>query len=152
MNTITQYISKIVPHVWNIGGVVYNNNNLISQINDEKDRQSQSSSVGIITASEYLRANSNVEQCGTFNLNNTNASICKTTNWIYNIIPSGNLLWTISYNASTSGSDVFALNNDGMVANVASLSTYAVFLALYLTSDITLLGDGSEGNPYVINN
>ena len=51
MNTITQYISKIVPHVWNIGGVVYNNNNLISQINDEKDRQSQSSSVEIITAS-----------------------------------------------------------------------------------------------------
>ena len=88
----------------------------------------------------------------TFNLNNTNASICKTTNWIYNIIPSGNLLWTISYNASTSGSDVFALNNDGMIANVASLSIYAVFLSLYLTSDITLLGDGSEGNPYVINN
>ena len=63
MNTITQYISKIVLHVWNIGGVVYNNNNLISQINDEKDRQSQSSSVGMITVSEYLRANSNVEQC-----------------------------------------------------------------------------------------
>ena len=63
MNTITQYISKIVPHVWNIGGVVYNNNNLISQINDEKDRQSQSSSVEIITASEYIRANTNIEQC-----------------------------------------------------------------------------------------
>ena len=152
LNTITQDSSKIVPHVWNIGGVVYNNNNLISQINDEKDRQSQSSSVGMITASEYLRANSNVEQCGTFNLNNTNASICKTTNWIYNIIPSGSFLWTISYNASTSGSDVFALNNDGMVANVASLSAYAVSPSLYLTSDITLLGDGSEGNPYMITN
>ena len=40
-----------------------------------------SGKIGLITASEYLKANSNLEQCGTYNTNQSNASICKTTNW-----------------------------------------------------------------------
>ena len=43
----------------------------------------------MITASEYLRANPNTEQCGNLSINNTNKSTCKTTNWMYNIVPFG---------------------------------------------------------------
>ena len=60
--------------------------------------------IGLITASEYLRENSYLEQCGTYNANQSNVSICKTTNWttindewftITPIINTSNHLWMI---------------------------------------------------------
>ena len=59
--TITTNQDKIVSHTWSIGGVTSGNSDLADQINDENGTQSQSASVGMITASEYLRANSNIE-------------------------------------------------------------------------------------------
>ena len=150
--TITVNQDKIVSHTWSIGGVTYNTD-LADQINDENGTQSQSVSVGMITASEYLRANNNTEQCGNMNINNTNSTTCFTTNWMYNILPSESYLWTISPSASLSGS-VFYVSGyvsaaGSLNSNVAYFSFY-VSPVLYLGSDITLTGDGSEGNPYVI--
>ena len=150
--TITTNQDKIVSHTWSIGGVTYNTD-LADQINDENGTQSQSVSVGMITASEYLRANNNTEQCGNMNINNTNSTTCFTTNWMYNILPSESYLWTISPSASLSGS-VFYVSGyvsaaGSLNSNVAYFSFY-VSPVLYLGSDITLTGDGSEGNPYVI--
>ena len=151
--TITTNQDKIVSHTWSIGGVTYNNTDLADQINDENGTQSQSVSVGMITASEYLRANNNTEQCGNMNINNTNITTCFTTNWMYNIVPSGGLLWTISPNASGS-STVFMVNgwigDAGRLTSSRARSSNGVAPVLYLGSDITLTGDGSEGNPYVL--
>ena len=61
--TVTTNADKIVSHTWSIGGVTYNNTDLSGQIADENGTQSQSTNVGMITASEYLRANTNTEQC-----------------------------------------------------------------------------------------
>ena len=77
--TITTNKDKIVSHTWSIGGVTYNNNDLSEQINVENGVQSQSVNVGMITVSEYLRANNNTEQCGNLSINNTNRAICLTT-------------------------------------------------------------------------
>ena len=151
--TITTNQDKIVSHTWSIGAVTWNNSDLAGQIADENGTQSQSASVGMITASEYLRANTNIEECENMSINNTNHSTCKTTNWMYNIVPSGVSLWTISPNASDS---FFAFFVDGRASyagyvmdNNVGISS-GVSPALYLSSDITLIGDGSQGNPYVI--
>ena len=150
--TITVNNDKIVSHTWSIGGVTYNNTDLAGQINDENGTQSQNASVGMITASEYLRANTNTEQCENMSINNTNRTTCLTTNWMYNIVPSGGYLWTISPSASD-GFSVFRVN--GTTSLAGSLfddngNDRGVSPVLYLTSDITLTGDGSSGNPYVI--
>ena len=151
--TITINKNKIVSNTWSIGGVSLNNSDLAGQINDENGTQSQNASVGMITASEYLRANTNTEQCENMSINNTNRTTCLTTNWMYNIVPSGGYLWTISPSASRSYS-VFIVNG---IAGYAGRLDYSgadrssgVSPVLYLTSDITLTGDGSSGNPYVI--
>ena len=120
---------------------------------NENGTQSQSSSVGTITASEYLRANTNKEQCENMSINNTNRTTCLTTNWMHNIVPSGDYLWTISPGTSSSRS---VFNVDGVSINAGRLDYFSagnsddVSPVLYLTSDITLTGDGSSGNPYVI--
>ena len=150
--TITTNQDKIVPHTWSIGGVTYNNSDLADQINDENGTQSQSASVGMITLSEYLRANTNTEQCGNFSLNNSNYSTCKTTDWMFNIVPSNDYLWTISPYASSSSS-IFRVNgNDtaGWLGSNYAKDSRGVSPAVYLSSDITLTGDGSSSNPYVI--
>lgn len=153
--TITTNQDKIMSHTWNIGEVTSGNSDLAGQINDENGTQSQSASVGMITASEYLRANPNTEQCGNLSINNTNKSTCKTTNWMYNIVPSGGDLWTISPSASYSDF-VFSVHgisyNAGSVTNYTASISFGVSPVLYLNSDITLTGDGSQGNPYVITN
>ena len=154
--TITANQDKIVPHTWSIGEVTSSNRDLAGQIADENGEQSQSASVGMITVSEYLRANTNTEQCGNLSINNTNKTTCLTTNWMYSIVPSaGGNLWTISPNASYSGL-VFYVNGNtstaGHVSNDFASDSYGVSPVLYLKSDITLIGDGSQGNPYVITN
>ena len=151
--TITTNQDKIVSHTWSIGGVTSSNTDLADQINDENGTQSQSVSIGLITASEYLRANNNTEQCGNMNINNTNRTTCFTTNWMYNIVPSDGYLWTISPDAS-SGFLVFSvggyIRNAGRLSSGNANNSIDVSPVLYLGSDITLTGDGSEGNPYVI--
>lgn len=154
--TITENQDKIVPHTWSIGGVSSGNNDLADQINDENGTKSQPASVGLITVSEYLRANTNTEECGNLSLNNGNYSTCKTTDWMFNIVPSNDYLWTISPSASIS-STVFGVNgsnNAGNVRNVNAHNSLAVSPVLYLSSDITLTGEGTgtSGDPYVITN
>ena len=154
--TITTNQDKIVSHTWSIGGVTLDNSDLAGQIAAENGTQSQSASVGMITASEYLRANTNTEQCGNLSINNTNYTTCKTTNWMYSIVPSGvgGYLWTISPRVSNSTS-VFCV--DGNTYSDPGSLTYdtanysrAVSPVLYLSSDITLTGDGSSANAFQI--
>ena len=152
--TITTNQDKIVSHTWSIGGVTYGNSDLADQINDENGTQSQSASVGMITVSEYLRANTNTEQCGNLSINNTNYTTCKTTNWMYSIVPSNGYLWTISPIGSNSYS-VFCVRGDTSIAgrlyySSASLSS-GVSPVLYLSSDISLSGSGTAEDPYRIN-
>ena len=151
--SITTNQDKVVSHTWSIGGVTSNNSDLAGQIAVENGTQSQSVSIGMITASEYLRANTNTEECGNLSLNNTNRTTCKTTNWMNNIVPSGSYLWTISPAASSSAS---VFNVSGFASNAGTLSSSFVNIscgfspAVYLSSDITLTGDGSQGNPFTI--
>ena len=151
LSSITTNQDKIVSHTWSIGKVISDNNDLAGQIADENGTQSQSMSIGMITASEYLRANTNIEECGNLSLNNTNKATCLTTNWIYNIVSSGDLLWTISPCANISN-EVFLVNSSGSMDVEIPGFSFHFTSTLYLTSDITLIGDGSQGNPYVIAN
>ena len=156
LSTITTNQDKIVSHTWSIGGVTSNNSDLAGQIAGENGTQSQSVSVGMITVSEYLRANTNIEECGNLSINNENGTTCLTTNWMYNIVSSGGYLWTISPLATYSNYVFYvtsvAWGPGGVVVDFANYSNHSVSPVLYLNSDITLTGDGSQGNPYVITN
>ena len=162
----------IVNHNFEIGTIT-DNNDLQDQISDEKSNLWEGK-VGLITVSEYLKANSNQTSCGTFNTNNSNSAICKNTNWLFN---NANF-WTIS--ASGVGDDnttTYYIKTDGTVkgGNVAGGSgvtgggvvvesdtstesentnndKYGVRPSLYLSSDITLSGSGTSQDPYIITN
>ena len=152
LNSISANKDIIVPKTWSIGGVT--SNDLNAQITEENKTKSSETSVGLIRTSEYLRANSNKEKCGTINTNNTNKSTCLTTNWMYNSIPENGKLWTITpYNENNSVFDIE--NNNANAGNIGGLivnSNYEVNISpvLNISPDITLTGMGTESEPYKI--
>ena len=146
LESITVNKEKIVPSTLSIGAVTWDNNDLAGQIANENGTQSQSANVGLITVSEYLRANTNKEECGNFSLNNDNYSTCKTTNWLFK----GTGYLTISPFADYSFS-VFCVSSGGNLGMSTADDTVAVLPALYLSSDINLSGSGTVGDPYRIN-
>ena len=143
------YNDKVVSHNFSIGEVTPDNNDLVAQIASENGTI-WNGKVGLITASEYLRANTNTAQCETISLNNDNYSTCHSTNWMYGAVPSGGYMWTISPSASSS-SDVFCVNNDGVLSRNDAYTSYnGVVPVLYLSSDITLQGEGTSQTPYTL--
>jgi len=134
----------IQTHSWGIGAPTYNNTDLAGQIAEENGT-TWSGNIGLMSVSDYLRANTNTEQCGNYSLNNSNSDTCKTTNYI---VPTSGYYWTISRRASIAFF-VFCVGSTGTVGySDAYSSTYSVLPALYLTSNIHLDGEGTESNPY----
>ena len=156
LSTITTNKDKIVAQSWNVGTVTENNNDLTNQIAAENSKQSQSISLGLITASEYLRANTNVEQCGNMNLNNANRTTCRKTNWMYTITPYYVDIWTITPSSDNIERE-FIIDRSYMTGSVGYGEIYVsnpsgVTPALYLTSNTQLSGSGTQSDPYRIIN
>jgi len=135
-------------HDFPVGSVTYNNQDLAAQITTEKSSV-WNGDIGLMSVSDYLRANTNTEQCGNYSLNSTNKSICKTTNYLFTAIGS-KLPWTInSYSGSTTL--VFTIDGSGGVYHYYSYQEdYGVVPVLYLKPDITLRGSGTDIDPYEI--
>ena len=137
---------NIVSHTWGIGAVTYNNDDLSAQIAREQGT-TWSGNIGLIAHSDYLRANSDMTNCGTNKTNYENYETCRNTDWMY---ISGRYWWTISPRVDNSR-DVWRVGADGdLNINYANNSDIAPRPAVYLKSDITLSGSGTLEDPYKI--
>ena len=137
---------QIVEGTYYAGGVTDDNNDMQDQISDEKAVTSKVK-VALPTLSEYLRANSNKEQCGTFSLNNFEYRTCKNSNWMY----INDDWWTLSPHSGYSYF-VFGADSDGDVSRIEANFTYrAVRPAITLSSEVQITeGIGTVSDPYVI--
>ena len=138
--------NNIVSHTWGIGSVIWNNDDLAAQIASEQGT-TWNGNIGLIVVSDYLRANSDMANCGTAKTNNTNYKTCRNTDWMY---ISGSYWWTIS-------PDAVRFNNVWSVYDVGHLSSNYAYRsgnaprpAVYLKSDITLSGSGTSLDPFKI--
>ena len=138
--------SQIVEASYYVGAVTRNNNDMQDQISDEKAVTSKVK-VALPTVSEYLRANSNKDQCGTFSLNSSKYSTCKNSDWMY-INDYG---WTLSPYSGTSYF-VFSVNDDGRVSYPYAYATFSgVWPAITLSSEVQIKGgSGTESDPYIL--
>ena len=102
--------------------------------------------MGLISASDYINENSNIETCGTFSKNDSNSSTCITTNWMY---MSGTDWWTLSPDAGRSDF-VWKVSRDGTLSGENALITLGFSPTLYLTSSLSLSGSGTQSDPFTI--
>ena len=137
---------QIVEGTYYAGGVTDDNNDMQDQISDEKAVTSKVK-VALPTLSEYLRANSNKERCGTLSLIIRNYSTCKNSDWMFN----NDLWWTLSPNSRRSYG-VFGVNSDGRVlSGDAYYANFAVRPAITLSSEVQITGGiGTESDPYIL--
>ena len=156
-DNITYNRDKIVNHDFNVGTVIYGNDNLQEQIIDEKNYK-WNGKIGLISLSDFIKSNSNTSDCGTFSKNNSNVEKCSNTTWMY--IASSPSFWTISPSKEAPYEmSVYQIVNDNEYSGGIRVLyprgnqvDKNVRPALYLNSNITLSGTGTEENPFVIMN
>ena len=132
--------SQIVSKDWSIGAVIEDNNDLGDQVNDENSKK-WNGKIALPTASEYIRVNSNKSNCGTFSLVSSN---CALTNW-----SSVDFWWTLTANAY--GFSAYLTYDGHFEKDTVSYDGPAVRPSLYLSSEVTLSGSGTQSDPYTIN-
>ena len=138
--------SQIVTKDWNIGIVSSSDNNLANTINDESATK-WSGKIALVTTSEYIRSNSNKSSCGTVQqiYNATNGQ-CKGTTWMY----IDDYWWTLSSGVEPS-MFVFIVQNHGGFGFFFPNQYSLIRPTLYLNSEVTLTGSGTQSDPYVVN-
>ena len=139
--------SQIVASNFSIGEVTWANNNMSTQVSNENGTKWYGN-VALPTLSEYIRTNSNKSSCGTLSLMNNNYNSCVSTGWIDTT--SVSYWWTLPPYSGYSNR-VFTVYSIGRVYyELVPFTFYAVRPALYLSSDVTLSGSGTESDPYRI--
>ncbi len=145
LDSITANKDKIISHDYNIGAVDFNNNDLAIQIEGEKAYK-WNGKVGLISLSDYINANSNQELCGTYSNNYNNFITCRNYDWMY--IPNISW-WTLSPYAGTSDT-VSLIHSNGVLSSTNACGTNEVRPSLFLNSNLSLGGSGTQSDPYVI--
>ena len=149
---------KIITHDFNIGQIIYNNDDLSTQIQNEK-QTIWNGKIGLITVSDFIKANTNVSECG--NIKITNENYLKTCRYSNYLLPK-QFAWTINA-YSNIDSRVATLNDKSWIGNnypSALKVTFegevvgysAAYPVMFLSSDIKLKGNGSINEPYIIKN
>ena len=148
--------SQIITHDWNVGENISMNpmtpneiqTDLVKLIDQEKLAK-WNGKVGLISISEYIRANSNLLECETWWLHSSlNRDTCIATNWMYY---SSGTWWTmIHFNDDTNSAYLMATNGN-IGYNNAKHEKYALRPVVYLSKDVKITGGyGTQDNPYRI--
>ena len=138
--------SQIVAKDWSIGAVTYTDSNMTNTIKNENATK-WNGKVALVTASEYVRSNSNKSSCGTVQqLYNATGGQCKGTTWMFY---SSDTWWTLSPRSVNSHSVFYVYS--GHFSSNGAISNYALRPVVYLSSEVKITGgNGSQNNPYTI--
>ena len=123
--------SQIVSKSFSIGSVEKVDNDLLNTINDENSK-TWNGKIALATASEYIRSNSDQENCGNMNLIQE-TMICGNTTWMHN-----STWWTLSP-VSSSSSQVFAVYVEVATMTVCSIIMMLKFLITFARLFISVL-------------
>ena len=152
--------NRIISHTWNVGGLSSTDSTdyLAQQIEDEKSIQ-WTGNIGLITVSEYLKANLDYINCGTISLNQDNYELCKEKNWLFPALTDGYYsgAWTMTQPYDTSQRTVYAITNgnhgEGYLPLPTHLKSYHKFNVMdvvYISQNTSLVGNGTQNDPYRI--
>ena len=136
---------KIANSSFSVGGIDNDNLSLgLSETVSSENSSKWSGKIGLITVSEYIRANNN-RTCYSISSHNSNNDICLSSNWIYY---DGLIFWTLTPGNSGNGSIYYIYHFIGPSSSTAD--TKQVRPVINLVSSIKLRGLGTKENPYTI--
>ena len=141
----------IVTHMFNVGATKYAETSLLNTISQEKAYKWKGK-VGLMNLSDYVKASTN-SACDSVNAYNSNKSCYNnsaTHNWIFAGPAAKSWSWTIAPYSRSFAYDVFAVSSDGHLGYYGASGGTSAAPVLYLSSDISLEGDGTSNSPYTV--
>ena len=149
-NTL-KYSNLITSHTWNVGAVNGEETNLQISVNEEKT-ETWDGKIGLMNVTDYVKASTN-SACTSVNAY-YNTSSCynnsATHNWIFAGPAAKSRSWTIAPYSASNARSVFFVNNDGSLLRYNASTSNGTAPVLYLSSDISLEGDGTSNSPYTV--
>ena len=152
-NSLSSNVQNIVvSHMFNVGVTKYNETNLSNTITQEQTYK-WLGRVGLMNPSDYVKASTN-SACDSVNAY-YNTSSCysnsATHNWIFAGPAAKSTSWTLAPSSNSYASSVFLVNSVGYLGNGRiATGSRGVAPVLYLSSDISLEGDGTSNSPYTV--
>ena len=151
-NSLSSNVQNIVvSHMFNVGVTKYNETNLSNTITQEQTYKWKGK-VGLMNPSDYVKASTN-SACTSVNAYYATSSCYKnsaTHNWIYAGPAAEKSLWTIAPSFDSAASGVFYVYSDGTLDYSVARGSFGAAPVLYLSSDISLEGDGTSNSPYTV--
>ncbi len=138
---------RIVEHLFNIGDT--SSGTAISESIMSEKQYKWYGKVGTIYASDYVQANSNIDDCGTYGKSSrtsSSASYCKNTNWLSyqgttTVMTRVNVL-------SNRESNIFISPSGYLDEAYPADASYNTYPSFFLTSSLKVTGKGTQSNPY----
>ena len=151
-NSLSSNVQNIVvSHMFNVGAAKYDETNLSNTISQEKAYKWKGK-VGLMNPSDYVKASTN-SACDSVNAYKSNSSCYNnsaTHNWIYAGPAARDYSWTIAPFSSSYAGSVFRVYSDGFLGGPNANRSNGAAPVLYLSSDISLEGDGTSNSPYTV--
>ena len=124
-------------------GVLYNNNTSMSQDMEQVKAAKWKGKVGLIDATEYVRASTN-SSCTDVDAGYDTTN-CKNNNWMFN----SDNWWTLSPHSSSTSRNVWRVRSSGYFYNTNAYYSYGVRPVITLKSSVKITsGNGSSSQPY----
>ena len=141
LNTLP--LKNIISYNWNIGGAdLYDT---MKQLIYTEGSVKWNGKVGLITASDYLKATTS-KKCDTIENMGLNYVSCTENNWMYK---EGKTWMTVSSHLDST-TYLWYIGDEGYMNGMPANEAHGVRPIIYLSSDVVFNGDGSEEKPYTI--
>ena len=152
-NTITSYIDD--DHLWNVGLVSETSGQLTTTDIAQEKALTWQGRVGLMTASEYVRASTNSECTGVYAYKNTSACYDNTISHNYLRPKSSWGQWTLSPDSNSHPNYVWYASQQRFInfltnSNYGAVEGRGIRPVLYLSSNVVLKGDGTTGSKFQI--
>ncbi len=150
-NTL-KYSNLITSHTWNVGTVNDEETNLQTSVNEEK-KETWDGKIGLMNVTDYVKAsiNSACTSVSAYLNEETCYENSDTHNWIYiDIATDSEYLWTIAPILDAPHIVWCVSSAPGAFDGFGAINPYGVAPVLYLSSDISLEGDGTSNSPYTV--
>ena len=148
-NTLSDTVKSYIDdnHLWNVGLVSYTSGQLTAtDIAQEKALKWQGR-VGLMTASEYVRASTNSSCTGVYGYGT--ASACYNDGSSHNYLRKTIPQFMLSSQSISNSYSVFGVTPYNLV-NIKASTNGGVRPVLYLSSNVKLVGDGTTGSKFQI--
>jgi len=145
----TDLQNKIATHTFNVGPLKDVSGQTLETDISQESAYKWSGKIGLMNATDYVRASTNTACISAYEYWDT--SDCYNNSDTHNYLFHSAEAWTMSPRSRSNSLFVWIVYSAGkMGSNNAFSSNYGVWPSFYLTSDISLSGEGTSGEPYEI--